>query len=658
MCGIAGLIALGGVSVDFCDVVRMMAELKHRGPDDEGYLLIEPDGTAVREFGGIDTCPELQLDRAEANFDLPASAVLGHRRLAVIDVSAQGHQPMRSADGRFWIVFNGEIYNYVELRALLESQGSHFLSGSDTEVLLEGYAAWGEDVLSRVVGMYAFGIFDCRERSLLLARDHFGIKPLYYTVVHGRFAFASEIKALLQLGGVARQACPPTCFDYLAHGRTDHTSATFFEGIHQLPPAHLMRIGLRSGSVPNAAKYWQPATELNRAVTFEAAAHEVRSRLQQNVKLHARSDVSLGCCLSGGLDSSALLCFLRETLGQESSIQAFSAQFSAEPWCEQEYAELAARRAKADVEWVVPSAEELPERTLRVLHAHDEPFAGVTCIAQDAVFERARSAGVVVMLDGQGADEVFGGYPRFVAARLAMLAARGSALKALRMLRQFGSADGFTVRGLLIEAVRAGSAQVLGGGHVPMVGRGTPQWLNRSWARDFDIGPTSQWTRAHSWSTLVNHDMRDALTRSVIPQLLRFEDRNSMAHSIEARVPYLTPDLAEYSLALPAGYFVTADWGTKAVLRRAVDGAVPTEIVSRRDKVGFRAPQQAWLNECSEWAKEVVAAGRSEGIPMVDQAGAERALLQAEASGDWSDPALWRLIDFTLWVLEYRVSVC
>ena len=300
MCGIAGLVAEPGVDVDAAWLTTAAAALAHRGPDDRGYLQWAPGG-AVRSGR--------QPDGARA------IVAMAHRRLSILDLSDTGWQPMSTPDGRYHLLFNGEIYNYVELRSDLEATGRRFHSTGDTEVLLAAWAAWGPQCLPRLVGMFAFAVLDTEAQRLLLARDPFGIKPLFFAEAGGRLAFASEIAPLLALPGISRRAAPGPVYDYLRHGVIDHDGSSLFADIRRFPPAHYAEIDLRSPTGLEPRRYWRLAPDAHLDLSRAQGASRLRELFLESVRLHLRSDVKVGTALSGGIDSSAIVLAMREVGG-------------------------------------------------------------------------------------------------------------------------------------------------------------------------------------------------------------------------------------------------------------------------------------------------------------------------------------------------------
>src|SRR5215472_14213873 len=343
MCGIAGFIAPKGKRKSSCAPAVLQC-LEHRGPDDLGWLRLT--GAHV-ELGREWTAPSVEPE-----------VLLLHRRLSILDTSRSGWQPMATRDGRYYVVFNGEIYNYVEIREELQGLGYRFTSRSDTEVLLAAYAQWGIQALRRFVGMFAFALLDTQRRTLMLARDFFGIKPLYYAMHDGLICFGSEIKALLAFGLARPQANAERLLFYLRYGMTDFGSQTLLSSIQQLPAAHILEIALDDCGPREPQCYWSLETHGPADISFEEAAHRVRELFLRNVELHLRSDVPLGSALSGGIDSSAIVMAIRH-LDSQAQIHAFSFIADDETISEERWVDIVGREAGAHLHKVRTTAGEL-----------------------------------------------------------------------------------------------------------------------------------------------------------------------------------------------------------------------------------------------------------------------------------------------------------
>jgi asparagine synthase (glutamine-hydrolysing) len=614
--------------------------LEHRGPDDHGWLALSREGVRL---GRGHSCPS------------EAEVLLLHRRLSILDLTDAGWQPMGTPDGRHYIVFNGEIYNYLELRAELEVLGHVFRSRSDTEVLLHAYTEWGQQALSRLVGMFAFAILDTHARRLFLARDCFGIKPLYYTHATAAFAFASEIKALLELPGRSRRADPQRLFDYLRHGRTDHGGGTMFADVCQLPAAHYLEVSLDRPGEVCPVRYWQVSLDEPLDVSLEAAAARLRELFLESIRLHLRSDVPVGAALSGGIDSSAIVTAMRQ-VEPRLEIHTFSYVAEDPALSEERWVDVVGRGAGAVLHKVQPTPDELIAELDELIYQQEEPFGSTSIYAQHRVFRLAREAGITVMLDGQGADELLGGYRPYLAARLASLARQGRWTEASRFLVRAARQPGtggigrilLQTGSLLVPAGAQAQARRLAG--KPLM----PPWLNARWFAEHGVRP--QIPHSNGMREVLHDQLHQTLVETSLPMLLRYEDRNSMAHSIESRVPFLTTPLVEFILRLPEEYLIAADGTSKNVFRRAMRGIVPDAVLQRRDKIGFATPEQAWLAKLRPWVDKTLAGEAARRIPALHGPGVQRewtAVLQGRKPFDFR---VWRWVNLIRWAERFGVT--
>ena len=631
MCGIAGTIMHRGLSVEGAWAERFSAVLQHRGPDDNGWLTLQ-QGRILRGRG--------------APASGPADVLLLHRRLSILDLSEGGWQPMSTRDGRFHVTFNGEIYNYLELRRELEILGHCFESQCDTEVLLASYAQWGANAFRRFVGMFAFGLVDSRENTLVLVRDFFGIKPLYYAEWRDGTAFASEIKALLELPGVDRRVAPQRLYDYLRFGLTDHGAETLLQAVHQVPAAHYLRIAIDGRRPPQLERYWSPGEVERSSISMAQAAERLRELFLDSVRLHLRSDVPVGAALSGGLDSSAIVMAMR-TVEPSLDLRTYSyiaddANLSEESWID-----LVGHAAGARVHKVRPNSQDLLTELRSLVRAQDEPFGGTSIYAQHRVFAAARADGVSVMLDGQGADEFLGGYRYYLAARLVTLWRQRRFGELARFLRAAGSLPGITGLGLMLRAAdfmvppdwQETARRVIGKD-------GFPRWLRREWFAERAVQPP---VLCYTTEEEVLHThLRRTLRHQSLPHLLRYEDRNSMAFSVESRVPFLTPALVDFVLSLPEELIVSPNGESKAVFRQAMRGIVPDRILGRKDKIGFATPQGAWLRESANWVDEVLSSDAARQIPPLDLDGMRARWAESRTRGG-SVQSVWQWVNLIEW---------
>lgn len=623
MCGIVGAfwrnrpISAERLLSDALDRLRL------RGPDDRGAE-IEPCAGGALAFG--------------------------HARLSVIDLSSGGHQPMRTADGRLTIIYNGEIYNYRELRAELEMLGHKFRSASDTEVLLAAWENWGEASLLRLDGMFAFAIYDRRTDRLTCARDRFGIKPFFYVAEEGAILFGSTQAALIALRGRAPEANWQRCYDYLVHGDYDSDDKSFVAGVDQLLPAHLIEFDLARCSVARQRKWWTPSIVERHDLSFGAATEAVRNTFLNSVRLQLRSDVPVGAALSGGIDSSAVVCAMR-AVEPDMDIDTFSYVAEGTPLNEEHWADMVNTHVGARAHKVTADAQDLLRDLDDMLLAQGEPFGSTSIYAQYRVFQLAREKGVTVTLDGQGADELLAGYSGYPGYRLLSLIERGGPLKAHRFAREWARWPGRSYRLAAMELGRVAMPDDLYAAARKRIGRDfRPDWL------DVDaLAERGVVFREHR--PLRSRDAKgrrvvEQLSKSVqergLPALLRHADRNSMRFSVESRVPFLTGQLAELLLSLPEEYLISSKGETKSVFREAMRGIVPAEILDRRDKIGFATPEQQWLTAIAPQLRTMLSADVAQ-IPMLRSApllASFDAVIAGRQRFSWQ---LWRWFNFARW---------
>jgi asparagine synthase (glutamine-hydrolysing) len=619
MCGIFGQWNRDSSPIDLGLIERATTSIRHRGPDDEGYLLINTNAGRAVLAAGEDTTPSLGLlhirEFGGEHFDL----VFGFRRLAILDLSPAGHQPM-AAGGR-WLVFNGEIYNYLELRSELASQGHRFRTNSDSEVVLAAFGEWGPQCVERFRGMWSFAIWDSAARSLFLSRDRFGIKPLFLSDNSERLLFASEAKALIA-GGHPFEPSTSAVASFIALGRLPSASRgdTFFSGIQSLPPAHSL-LATKAGS--QKTRYWSlPDSAMSAEKgTRGDIVGEYRSVLMDAMRIHLRADVPIGTCLSGGLDSSSIVALSAKLLREEHPAalerlgrqqQTFSAIYDIPGvWNERRHIDRVLAATDAEGNYVIPTAERLWRELDQLVWHQDEPFATTSMFAQWCVMDLARQRGATVLLDGQGADEVLGGYHsvysvylrdfvtagRLVAATAAALRMRavagipGPALLGREVLRRIKPVAGRLRSRRLAELTKRISAARL----APALG----EQLLGSWQ---DGGLADLQIEQRSVDSL----LRFSLDEDPLPHLLRYEDRNSMAYSIEGRVPFLDHRLVEFVFTRGRDFRIRDGW-TKWLQRAAIAEDLPPEVTWRRDKVGFATPEADWLKGVSGRLSAAVA---------------------------------------------------
>ena len=559
MCGIAGIITGRNVQQALPSLQAATRLLAHRGPEKEAYWTNE------------------------------TNIAFGHRRLCIIDLSDAASQPMQYAD-RYTLVFNGEIYNYREIKSELEKSGCRFRSNSDTEVILAAYATWGRDCLQRFDGAFAFAIWDEQEQTLFGARDRFGEKPFFYHHEE-KFVFASEIKALWQMG-VQKTVNESMLYNFLTIGYTTNPSdsgETFYDGIRKLPAAHFFTYSVASNSL-TIQPYWQLYIEENINITEVEAVERFMHLFQASIHKRLRSDVAIGTSLSGGLDSSAIVAFCHNEAAENYTHQCFTASFAGFEKDETAYASQVAKQFGLKHFTTTVTEEEVPELMEQIMRWQDEPFSSASALAQYKVFELAKREGVTVLLDGQGADEILGGYHKYYRWYWQELyrTKKSDFKKEVNAARDLGVKEGFSSKHKLSAWLPEFSASLLQSQKSKEAFR--HPHLNR------DIAFRNKRNLYYALPT--HHTLNGALYYNTavngLEELLRLADRNSMAHSVEVRLPYLQYQLVEFLFTLPSHFKIRDGW-TKWLLRKTAEGKLPDTVTWRRDKVGFEPPQKGWM---------------------------------------------------------------
>jgi len=550
-------------------------ELTHRGPDFNDFKIF-------RSVSSFKTVKE----------DL----ILGHTRLSIIDTQERSSQPMVTKDGRFSLIFNGAIVNYVEIRDKLKILGSKFITKSDTEVLLEAWAEWGVGCLKYITGMFAFTIYDKLNRKLFIVRDPFGIKPLYYCNDKEFFYFASEVPVLKKLRGndqVSKQAI----YDYLVWGRYDQGEATFFENIKSLKPGHILEIDFSKPFTNSDRftyyKWWKPSIEEKFTGSFKDAAEKLRYLFLDSVKLHMRSDVPVGAALSGGLDSSSIVCAMRH-LEPDFPLHTFSYIAKDKSINEVEWVDIINKYVGAIPHKVFCDHAELSKDYVNLIKTQGEPFGSASIYAQYRVFKEAREAGVVVMLDGQGGDEMLAGYDGFPSYRLRSLLDLSEYRDILRFIYfwpKLGGRGYYRAFLMLGWAITPNSFETL---FRRILGQNpSPDWISKDWIKKnnirFGYNYQSPTTEKGKGRRLIEK-LSEEISGQGLLKLLRHADRNSMCWSVESRVPFLTRELVNFTFSLPENYLLSTDGKTKYIFREAMRDIVPKKILERHDKIGFSVP--------------------------------------------------------------------
>jgi asparagine synthase (glutamine-hydrolysing) len=571
MCGIAGIISRDAANVSRQRLQTMTDTIIHRGPEGEGFWM---------------------NDKSNVGF--------GHRRLAIIDLSELGAQPMHYL-GRYTITYNGEIYNYVELKHTLAADGYTFHSSCDTEVILAAYAAYGKDCVQYFDGMFAFAIWDEQEQTLFCARDRFGEKPLYFYHDAGQFIFASEMKALWA-AGVEKKINNTMLLNYLTIGSTNDAavpSATFYSNIFKLPAAHCLTLQLPAQDVQLTYTYWQYWDIDKEHEQKETSLPQLMEKFNQlftiSVQRRLRSDVAIGSSLSGGLDSSSIVATINNLITDSTKQKTFSAVFPGYEKDESRYIQRVAKAFEVESFTVTPTASGFVNDLEKLIHHQEEPFQSSSIYAQYAGYALAKQHGVTVILDGQGADEILAGYNKYYHWYWQQLIATGNWKQAkheMHAAKQNGVAAEWGFKNILAAYLPSIAAKQL-------QKKAHQQQIHHPHI-------TNEFVHANSDTHLVHKPVVDKLNdilyfntmQSGLEELLRYADRNSMAHSREVRLPFLSHELVQFIFTVPA-HFKIKDGFTKYLLRTSMSGMLPKEIVWRKDKIGYEPPQQQWMQHTS-----------------------------------------------------------
>ena len=562
MCGIAGLISLDK-SVTPRKIKTLTDAIAHRGPDGEGQWVNEQ-----RLVG------------------------LGHRRLSILDLSTAGAQPMKFGDGRYTITFNGEIYNYIELKKGLQQKGYQFHTNTDTEVLLALYQEEQENCLTQLDGMFAFAIWDEIKKELFCARDRFGEKPFFYFKNKGSFIFASELKALWA-HGIPKEINQEQLYYYLKYNLVNNPhkpSTTFYQNIFQLKPSHYLKF-TQKGNL-TIKKYWDIDLNNRATYSFEEAINQFNELFTESINRRLRSDVPVGSSLSGGLDSSAIVTMIDKLKGANQTQKTFSARFKNFEKDEGLYMNEVIQHTNVEPHFTWPNATTFIDEFERLCFHQDEPFGSGSIFAQWKVMEAAKKNKVTVLLDGQGADEIAAGYFHYFRKYYGELYRTNkkifhAELKAYQALygKKFNNSLLFKFQSTFPKLF--GQLKNFGGKYTSSDNLN----LSSNFTSSFKNSPNP-----FSIHFDLNKDLKVNTMSYGLNNLLRYCDRNSMAHSREVRLPFLSHKLVEFLFSLPPAYKIQTGW-TKFIIRKSMEGTVPEKILWRKDKVGYEPPQNKWVQE-------------------------------------------------------------
>ncbi len=652
MCGIFGVLKFDGKGVNLSWFQNAVNIIKHRGPDDEGYALFETTSGIIEECYG-DTSQLKKgshiLSNEADNFDL----ALGFRRLSILDLSPNGHQPFTNDDKSICLIFNGEIYNYIELRQELLAKGYKFRTGTDTEVILNSYLEWGTDCLSRFNGMWAIALYDVKKDLLFCSRDRFGVKPFYYFHNEKYFVFASELKSIIEYfrddPTFTKKLNEDIVYDYLLNSFVDHTEKTFISGINHLPPSHFITFENKKF---NKGKYF--TLEVNKELgsykngKFDSLKNKFEELIIDAVNLRLRSDVPVGTCLSGGLDSSTITSIISSIIlndGEKAQVgnrqKTFSAVYDDAFYDERKFIEKIVAQTNCSSNYVFPDNSDFVSEVDDFIFQLDEPAGGTSPYAQWNVMRLARENGVTVLLDGQGADESLGGYEVYFGFLYSNLFRKGNyASLFTEVLKNFRKGMDISSRGLKYYLTqKSGNVKSTTAGYYDS------GFMDRHKGRN---------VLKYRTTDNLNVKLYEDLTSYILPSLLRYEDRNAMRFSIESRTPFLDYRLVKLLFETEGIYKIHNGW-SKWILRNSMNGKLPEEITWRRDKKGFPTPERSWMMKLKEDFIRTMKEDCSGVTKLFDMK-----MIISDYDKIANDPGikshfLWKIYNLVKWCKLYRV---
>ena len=620
---------------------RMLDKLAHRGGD--------PRGMAVLADGKLHFRSNEQL----ASTDRCFLAQIGTDRTA----ASGARVPLVTVDGRLTVAFDGRLYNSDAVKQEIEAAGHSCGTGSSSEVLLSAFRAWGTEGLARIEGMWAAAIFDAHENRLVLARDFLGMKPLFYWISDRGVVFGSEMKALLECGNVRRDVDPESLYLFLRWGISDTSDRTMFDHIKHVPPAHSISVDLDHPFRTQRARYWTLDSELTTDLTFDEAATRLRELLLESVSSHLAEPGPVGAGLSGGIDSSSVVMAMRHILGPSQELHTFSYIAAGTRFSEEQWVDIVGAAANATVHKTSPNAEDMRRALPEVTWQQEEPLGSPSVFAQQRVYEVARDAGMVAVLDGLCADGILGGHNYYILDRVQGHLNNKEYGKAIRLVRAALRNPELRQKSFILKNLSlllpAHLRKILKNlsGNGPM-----PSWMDADWFRQAGA-PDPAHLFSTDPSTLRQHMLRGVFGGGAA-RLLRYAERSSAAANIECRVPYASRAIVEFAFSIPEVYLVDDNGRTKAVLRKAMRGLVPDVILDRKDKVGFNTPLMEWLDQDPAWVQTTLAEGIERGVPVrtADLAWSSHTRTRPRIPTGY----LWRAVALAVWAdvfnAEFRIA--
>lgn len=606
MCGISGIINKNGESVDKDEIKKINDLIFHRGPDDEGFYF-------------------------EKNF------AFGHRRLSIIDLSNDGHQPMQY-ESKYVITYNGEVYNYIEIKEELQKEGYVFHSHTDTEVILASYDKWGEECVNRFNGMWSFAIYDKEKEIIFCSRDRFGVKPFYYTEVDGKFVFGSEIKQLLEFQ--KENICnKKILIDFIVTRIQEYTVDTFFKNIYKLEQSHNLIYNLKS-NMYKITKYYSIEFKEN-DMNLSSSIYSYGKELERAIDYRLRADVQVGVCLSGGLDSSSIAAIASRKYEEKSGkkLTAVHAKSIEKETDESEFAKIVAEASNLDLKIIEPTIKDFEENIEEVVFTQEEPFGSPSIYMQYFVMKKAKEIGCIVMLDGQGGDETLLGYEKYYPSAYVDVFKKSGLFNTLKEIKKSNKNNTKMTISWIIKYTLGSLFANL---------RKIEYRSHTRFLKYFE-------NKFHFFDDLAKNylDIKKLQEYEIkytnLPVLLRYEDKNSMRHSIETRLPFIDYKTLENALNINIEYKIKDGW-TKYILRKVIDTYLPKNVVWRKNKLGFDAPENIWLKEIDNTMKNEIEKSKI----LAEIAYIDKLLNQFDKM---NNRLKWRLYNIAVWERVYNVKI-
>jgi asparagine synthase (glutamine-hydrolysing) len=612
------------------EVESSLESIANRGPDDSGVNFIDTSNGVV---------------------------CLGHRRLSIIDLSADGHQPFFDEQKHFAILYNGELYNYIELRQELELLGVNFRTNTDTEVVLNAWKTWGHNCMIKFNGMFSIVVVDFKMEKMFLIRDAFGIKPLFYSFFDNNIYFASEVTALLKYLKSPPQINLQKSIDYLLFNIHDNDESTFFDNIFSILPGHFLKIDLFNFSNNfESVKWWTPRIIESSNLNFKDASECLRDIFLRNVQLNMRSDVIVGAALSGGIDSSAIVCCMRK-VEPTIPIHTFTYVANSQKINEEKWADLVNLKVNSQAHKVSICQTEFLDDISDLIKTQGEPFSGTSIYAQYQIFKEAKKVGVKVTLDGQGADEMLGGYLGYPEYRIESLLNIGSFSGAFNFTKLWSR---HTNQNVIEPWKQLLKNKVINNNKISkstlIRNYFTPDWVDLDYLKKQNVNVfyKSQKNVIESSDRKLVQQLVSDLTLNRIPRLLRYADRNSMRFSVESRVPFLSIELSNFLHSLPESYLVSDSGESKSLFRNAMRGIVPDEILDRKDKIGFNTPENELISNLL--IKTIDKLNNTINIPFINKDKLLKNLKSNIIHKKTVESIEWRLYNLVEWIRLFEVQ--